>query len=62
MYLICYYILAFCVTLLNIKLVTGQNRFAKFAPFVEHIIKQHADKAVESEYKTGILKLCNQYY
>lgn len=44
-------LLVFCVTLITIKNVTGQNRFAKIAPFVEHLIKHRADAIVESEYQ-----------
>lgn len=43
-------LLVFCGGLSQIKTITGQFRFAKFAPFVEHLIKQRADGIVESEY------------
>lgn len=58
MNLIKYCVLLFCaISSLRNRYVTGQNRLAKFAPFVEYLIKQKADIVVESERnKTRIIK------
>jgi hypothetical protein len=50
MRLLAYIALVLCATVLKTKVVTGQNGFVKYAPFVEYIIKQRADLQIESEY------------
>lgn len=39
------------ISSLKNRFVTGQNRFLKYAPFVEHLIKQKADTIIESDNK-----------
>lgn len=44
--------LVLCAVVLQFQGVTGQNRFVKYAPFVESIIKHQADARIESEYQS----------
>lgn len=46
---ITYCALVFASSVLAAESVTGQNRFLRYAPMVERMIKQLADKTIESE-------------
>ena len=48
------YVVVYYAFLLKIKIVTGQNKFAaNLAPFVEYVIKQRADRIIESDYESN---------
>lgn len=46
--------LIFIASVLAAKIVTGQNRFLRYAPMVERMIKQRADRTIESEFEEMI--------